>query len=102
MTPFIVVHVIARPKPGLRAELERTLDDVLSEARSLPGCRRYEWFHFPRRAPDVFVCAEFESEEAFADYRRGKVVARIGREILPLLDGRPVFRHFRATVIEEG
>lgn len=32
----------------------------------------------------------------------GPVVKRIGQELMPLLESRPSFKHFRATVLEQG
>jgi hypothetical protein len=54
------------------------------------------------RDREVFVYGEFESEDAFAEYRRGPVVKKIGSQLLPLLEARPAFKHFRAIVMEEG
>ena len=97
----VLVVVTVRPKRESVREFERAIDDVIASARTLPGCLRYDWFRSPDSS-NVLAFAEFESEEAFAAYRSGPVVQRIGREILPLLDGRPRFRHYHATVLEEG
>ena len=43
-----------------------------------------------------------ESEEAFAENRQGPIVQKIGEQLLPLLDARPSFKDFRATVMAQG
>jgi hypothetical protein len=30
------------------------------------------------------------------------VVKRIGQQLIPLLEARPSFKHFRATILEQG
>jgi hypothetical protein len=58
------------------------------------------------RSPDVeheiFIHAEFDSDEAFAPYRKGPVVKKIGEQLIPLLERRPSFKHLSATVLEQG
>lgn len=82
--------------------MEQVLRDVVAQARVESGCCRYEWYRSPDTEREVFIYGEFESEEAFAEYRKGPVVKRIGQELIPLLERRPSFKHFRATVLEEG
>lgn len=45
---------------------------------------------------------EFDSDEAFARYREGAAVQRIREELLPLLERRPSFKHFQATIFAQG
>ena len=45
---------------------------------------------------------EFGSDEAFADYRRGPVVKKIGEQLIPLLEAPPSSKHFSATVLQQG
>jgi quinol monooxygenase YgiN len=98
---MVLVQVTATAKVG-GSEFERVLREVIEDARRSPGCLRYDWFRSPDYDRQVFVYAEFESEEAFARYRQGPVVKKIGAELLPLLEARPAFKHFRATILEEG
>jgi quinol monooxygenase YgiN len=79
-----------------------TLRLVIAEARQAAGCIRYDWYRSPDDEREVFVYAEFDSDEAFAQYRKGPVVRKIGEQLMPLLEARPSFKHFSATVLEQG
>ena len=96
----IQVSVTAAAESGAR--FEQVLRQVVDEARSCSGCVRYDWFRSPDSDREVFVYGEFESDEAFAEYRQGPVVKKIAQQLLPLLETRPTFKHFRATVMEQG
>jgi quinol monooxygenase YgiN len=98
----IVVLVSVRAKPENVTRLEELLGEVVAEARQLPGCLRYEWYRSPDVERERVVCVEFESDEAFAEYRKGPVVKKIGEQLMPLLEARPSFKHFSATVLEQG
>ena len=98
----IVVQVSARAKTGNTERLEHALRQVVEEARRSKGCLRYDWYRPPDAEGEVFIYAEFDSDETFAEYRKGPVVRRIGEQVLPLLDVRPSFKHFSATVLEQG
>lgn len=99
---MIVVQVSVRAKPENVERLEKTLRQVVGEARQAPGCLRYDWYRSPDVEREVFVYAEFDSDEAFAQYRTGPVVKKIGEQLIPLLETRPSFKHFSATVLEQG
>ena len=99
---MIVVQVSVRAKPENVARLEQTLREVVAEARQSSGCLFYEWYRSPDVEREIFVYAEFDSEEAFAQYRKGPVVKKIGEQVIPLLEGRPSFKHLNATVLEQG
>ena len=99
---MIVVQVSVRAKPENVARLEETLREVVAEARQSSGCLRYDWYRSPDVEPEVFVYAEFDSDSAFAHYRMGPVVKKIGEQLIPLLEARPSFKHFSATVLEQG
>lgn len=98
----IVVQVQVRAKPGNVERLEQALRDVVNDARREPGCLCYEWYRSPDVAGAVFVYAEFESDDAFAEYRKGPVVKKIVEQVLPLLETRPSFKHFSAAILEQG
>lgn len=98
----IVVQVSVRAKPGNVERLESALRQVVGAARQASGCLRYDWYRSPDVGGEVFVYAEFDSDEAFAQYRAGPVVRKIGEQVLPLLEARPSFKHFSATVLEQG
>lgn len=99
---MIVVQVSVRAKPERAHQLERILREVVGEARQLKGCLRYAWYRSPDVEREVFVYAEFASDEAFADYRSGPVVKKIGEQLIPLLEAPPSFKHFSATVLQHG
>lgn len=99
---MIVVQVSVRAQPDKVERLEQLLRQVVTEARQLPGCTRYEWYRSPDAEREKFVYAEFDSEEAFAQYRKGPVVKKIGEQLIPLLETRPSFKHLSATVVEQG
>jgi quinol monooxygenase YgiN len=98
----ILVQVSVRAKPDHVERLEQTLRHVIAEARPAPGCLRYDWYRSLDAKRERFVYAEFDSEEAFAQYRRGLIVKKIGEQLIPLLEARPSFKHFSATVLEQS
>jgi quinol monooxygenase YgiN len=98
----IVVQVSVRAKPENAGRLEQTLREVVAEARQSSGCLSYGWYRSPDVERDFFIYAEFDSEEAFAQYRKGPVVKKIGEQLIPLLERRPSFKHLSATVLEQG
>lgn len=99
---MVVIQVSVKAKPESVNRFEQVLRDVVAQARGEAGCSRYEWYHSPDAEREVFIYGEFESEEVFAEYRKGPVVKRIGQELIPLLKRRPSFKQFRATVLEQG
>ena len=99
---MIVVQVSVRAKPENAERLEPIVRNVVGEARQSTGCVRHDWYRSPDDERDVFVYAEFDSDEAFAQYRKGPVVKKIGEQLIPLLEGRPSFKHFSATVLEQS
>lgn len=99
---MIVIQVSVRAKPDYMERLEQTLRLVVAEARQAAGCIRYDWYRSPDDEREVFVYAEFDSDEAFAQYRKGPVVKKIGEQLIPLLEARPSFKHFSANVLEQG
>ena len=46
---MVLIHVSAQAKGNVGNEFERTLCEVVEDARKTTGCMRYEWY----RAPDV-------------------------------------------------
>ena len=99
---MIVVQVSVRAKPENVARLEHTLREVVAEARQSSGCLSYGWYRSPDAEREIFVYAEFDTDEAFARYRKGPVVKKIGEQVIPLLEGWPSFKHLSATVLEQG
>jgi quinol monooxygenase YgiN len=68
----IVIQVSVRAKPDSMERLEQTLRPVVAEARQAAGCIRYDWYRSPDDEREVFVYAEFDSDEAFGQYRKGE------------------------------
>lgn len=96
----IAVWVTARSES--LEKFEQVLREVVAEARGEAGCGRYDWYRAPGAEREFFIYAEFDSDEAFAAYRQGPVVKKIGEQVIPLLEARPSFKHLRATVLEQG
>lgn len=99
---MIVVQVSIRSKVEHAERFEQVLREVVGEACQLQGCMRYQWHRSPDVDREVFVYAEFDSDEAFADYRSGPVVKRIVEQLLPLLEAPPSYKHFSAIVLQQG
>ena len=99
---MIVVQVSVLAKPESVAQLQQTLRQVVAEARLSPGCLRYDWYRSPDAEREIFVYTEFESDEAYAQYRKGPVARKIGEQLIPLLEAQPSFKRFSATVLEQG
>jgi quinol monooxygenase YgiN len=98
----VVIQVSARAKVESADRFEQVLRQVVAEGRDVAGCSRYDWYRAPDAEHEVFIYAEFESEDAFAQYCKGPVVKKIGEQLIPLLVARPAFKHFRATVLEQS
>jgi quinol monooxygenase YgiN len=98
----IVVQVSVHAKPDNVERLQHLLRQVVAEARQLSGCGRYDWYRSPDDECQFFVYAEFDSDEAFAQYRKGPIVKKIGEQLIPLLATRPSFKHLSATVLEQS
>ena len=99
---MVVIQVSARAKAESADRFEQILRQVVSEARGVAGCGRYEWYRSPDSEREVFIYGDFDSEDAFTQYRKGPVVKKIGEQLIPLLEARPAFKHFRATVLEQS
>lgn len=99
---MIVIEVSVRSKAPNVDRLEQLLRDVVEEARQAPGCLRYDWYRSPDSEHERFIYAEFDSDNAFALYRKGPIVRKIVEQLIPLLDGRPSFKHLSATILEQG
>lgn len=99
---MVVIQVSVRAKAESMQRFEQVLREVIAEARGVAGCSRYEWYRSVDVEREVFVYGEFDSEDAFAAYRKGSVVKKIGEQLIPLLEERPSFKHLRATVLEQS
>ena len=70
---MVVIQVSVRAKAESLERFEQVLRDVVVQARGGAGCSRYEWYRSPDAECEVFVYGEFDSEDAFAAYRKGAV-----------------------------
>lgn len=99
---MVTLHVTAKPKSGRSNQLESTLRSIVKDALGVQGCVKYEWYRVGDKDSSFVVYGEFDDRESFNSYRNSNVVKRIGREILPLLESKPAFKHFEAELFESG
>lgn len=101
-TTDIVIYVSATVLPENKEIFETTLTDIVSNARQVIGCLKYQWFVNPDDNNNYIIYGEFDSQENFALYRKSEVVSMIGKHLLPLLKDKPSFKHFRTETFEQG
>lgn len=99
---MIVVQVLARATPENATRLEHALREVAAEARLTPGCLSYRWYRSPDVEREILVHAEFDTDEAFALYRKGPAGKKFVEQVAPLFDGRPSFKLLDAAALEQG
>jgi len=97
---MILIHVSVQTKKGVAGEFERTLREVVDDARKTAGCLKYEWYRVPDSPQRYVILGEFDAKENFATYLSSAVVKRIGAELIPLLDAPPAFKHYEATILK--
>jgi len=97
---MVLIHVSVKTKEDVAGEFERTLRQVVADARKTAGCVKYEWYRVPDFSKEYVIYGEFDSEETFKKYLNSAIVKRIGDELIPLLDAPPEFKHYKATVLE--
>jgi quinol monooxygenase YgiN len=88
--------------PENKAKIETVLTGIVTRARQLKGCLKYQWFVNPEDIYNYIAFAEFDSEENFALYRKSEIISMIGKQIVPLLKQKPAFKHFRTEIFEQG
>jgi len=99
---MVLTYVNTKVAPENMAAFEANIRQITVAAMQLPGCLTSEWYRHPTQEGFYTMYSEFESEEAFANYRQSSVVAMIGQLLLPILIQKPQFKHFRAEVFEQG
>src|SRR5262245_20766883 len=97
---MIVIHVSVTAKAEVIKSFQISLQEVVTEARSVAGCTKYEWYHVPNSTQSFVIFGEFDTKENFEKYLNSTVVKRIGEELIPLLTAPPIFKHYEATVLE--
>lgn len=99
---MVLICVSVRAKEGVVSAFERTLGDVVDDARQTRGCTKYEWYRAPDAGQRYVIYGEFDSREHFEAYLNSAVVQRIGEELIPLLAAKPEFKHYEASLLEES
>ena len=99
---MVVIHISAKVMDGEETNFEQRLRAVVADARQTPGCLKYEWYRVPDVSNHFIIYGEFDSEDHCHAYLKSPIIQRIGEELIPLIDGGPVFKHFRASILEEG
>ena len=97
---MVVIHVSAGVKDETVTNFEQSLREVIEDARRTTGCLKYDWYRDPDVSSHFIIYGEFDSEDNFRAYLKSPVVERISEELLPLIEGGPQFKHFKATVLE--
>ena len=99
---MVLIHVAVKIKEDVANEFEQTLRQVVADAHKTTGCVKYEWYRVPDSPKGYVVYGEFDTKENFEEYLDSNVVKRIGDELIPLLDASPKFKHYEATILEDG
>jgi quinol monooxygenase YgiN len=100
---MVVIFVWATPKEAKAPAFELALEEIARAARQLPGCLSYQWYYAATPQPSQYIIyGEFDAQASFDAYLRSDVVKHIGQQLLPLLEGKPTYKHYLATVFKEG
>ena len=100
---MVIIFVSAAPREGMDPAFELALDDIARAARQLTGCLSYHWYYAARPEPGRYIIfGEFDSQASFKAYLQSDVVKRIGQRLLPLLEKKPSYKHYQATIFKEG
>lgn len=97
---MVLIYVSVQTDENGVDEFERTLREVVDDARKTTGCVRYEWYRAPEESQRYMIYGEFATKENFEKYLNSAVVKRIGAELMPLLVAPPAFKHYEATLFE--
>jgi len=97
---MVIIHISAKVKDGTETNFEQSLREVVENARQTTGCVKYEWYRDPDSSNHFIIYGEFDSEDNFKAYLKSPVVKRIGEELIPLIEGGPKFKHYKASVLE--
>lgn len=99
---MIVIHVSVQTPDHNVEQFKNVIRAICSEALQLDGCTKYEWYLIPDQFNNFAVYGEFDTRDHFEQYSQSDIVKRIVKEIFPLLVSRPTFKHFEATIFEQG
>lgn len=95
-----IIYASLTVQPENAAKFKEILWKMSDEAEKLPGCLKYDWFNCPDDENIFVIYAEFDAENSYLFYKKSNVLKLINRDLFPLLYGEPVFKHFRASIIE--
>lgn len=98
----IVIYVSVNVSPETTEKFVANLTNIVSSARRVEGCLKYQWFINPDDNSNYIIYGEFDTEENFLLYKKSEVVSNIGKLLLPLLNRKPNFKHFRTQTFEQG
>jgi len=98
----IVIYVSVIVSSETKEKFTTNLMDIVSGARQIKGCLKYQWFINPDDNNNYIIYGEFDTEENFSRYKKSDVVSNIGKLLLPLLKEKPNFKHFRTRLFEQG
>ncbi len=76
--------------------------NIVSLAKQEKGCLKYQWFVNPDNENNFIIYGEFDTKENFLLYRKSEIIQMIGQQLLPLVNGRPSFKHIRGEIFEDG
>jgi len=62
----------------------------------------FHWFRNPSEEGFYTVYGEFSSMSDFENYRKSAVVETIVSNLIPLTSTKPIFKHFQASIFEQG
>jgi len=99
---MVLIHVSVKTKEDMANVFEHKLSEIVTDARKTKGCVKYEWYRVPDSATRYIIFGEFDSEANFGDYLNSDIVKRIGKELIPLLEGKPEFKHYQANILKSS
>ena len=88
-------------KPGERDALTDVLRKLVASTESEPGTLTYMLHHDAKDADVIWFYERYESQDAFEAHGKSETMATIGRELAPLLAGRPELT-FVSVVVGKG
>ncbi len=99
---MVLIHVSVITREDTANIFESRLREIVTEARTTEGCVKYEWYHVSNSATRYVIYGEFDSEANFEAYLNSDVVKRIGKELIPLLEVKPEFKHYQANILKSS
>lgn len=95
-----IIYASLTVQPENADRFKEILWRISDEAGKLPGCLKYDWFNRSDDENIFVIYAEFDTENRYLFYKKSNVLKLINGDLFPLLYGEPVFKHFRACMIE--